>query len=484
LAVAVPVAQLVGQSGATYTIVSRDGRRSLPITTVNNQEFVALDDLAQVFQLAIREESGAITISARGRTIILTTGQALASISGRLISLPAAPTRVGGRWAVPIEFISRALSAVHDARLELRRPSRLLLVGDLRAPRLSIRFEPLPNAARITIDATPRATATAVQDGERLTIAYDADLVDAAVPGIAPQPIVQGIRVVDPVTLAVELGPRFAGFRASTQNADDTSRLVIDLVGSADTTAATPGPAAPPPAAAELPVFGQQAAVLRTIALDPGHGGEDAGATGVDGIIEKDLTLAIARRLKIAIETRLGIRVLLTRESDHAVPLDQRTALANNNKADVFISLHANASPREAKTGASIYFAAFPDGIGAPAQATERLPVFGGGSRDLELVPWDQAQSRFVERSSSLAALLEQQFRPRVPLDARPVGRAPFRVLESANMPAVLVEIGYLTNDAQARQLAEPAFQAAVVQAMFDAILKFRDQLSPGEGDK
>src|SRR4029077_19973566 len=93
---------------------------------------------------------------------------------------------------------------------------------------------------------------------------------------------------------------------------------------------------------------------IRTIAIDPGHGGDDEGARGAGGAKEKDLTLAAPRRAKGIIKTRLGIRVLLTRDDDRNGPIDERTAVANNNKADLFISLHANASMRPTTAGAAI----------------------------------------------------------------------------------------------------------------------------------
>src|SRR5262245_4593137 len=128
---------------------------------VGDQEFVALADLVSAFQLAVREDAlGAITVSYKGKTILLTPDQALASVSGRLVSLPAPPTRSGRRWLVPVEFVSRALALIYDARLDLRKPSRLLVIGDLRVPRLAARYEALGNAARLTIDASPRAAAT------------------------------------------------------------------------------------------------------------------------------------------------------------------------------------------------------------------------------------------------------------------------------------------------------------------------------------
>src|SRR4029077_17116975 len=104
-------------------------------------------------------------------------------------------------------------------------------------------------------------------------------------------------------------------------------------------------------------------------------------------------------------------------------------------------------------------------------------PVFGGGVRDVDLVFWDLAQVRHLARSSELAASREQQFHDRIPLSSHPVDRAPLDVLESANMPAVMLEMGYLTNEEQEAQMNTPEFQNTLVQAVFDAVLKFRDTL-------
>jgi len=474
----------------SLTLLSKEGRRALPLTITGDQELVALDDLAGPFQVTVREDAlGAITVTYKGKTIVLTPDQALASVSGRLVSLPAPPSRSGRRWLVPVEFISRALALIYDARLDLRKASNLLVVGDVRVPRVTVRLDPLGTAARLTIDATPRAGSTVTQDGDHLTIRFDADALDAPNPPLVlppPQGIVQAVRLVDATTMAVDLGPRFAGFRTTSQPVDTTQRLVIDLVAQAPTETAAPAPAqtpAPPPPPAEPPlVFGQNASAIHTIAIDAGHGGDDEGVKSADGAKEKDFALAVARRTKAVIEARLGLRVLLTRDDDRNVPLDERTAIANNNKADLFVSLHANGSMRPTTSGASILCAAF-DKEAAQAAAVggaERLPTFGGGSRDIELVPWDLAQTRHLDRSERFAELVQQQFRDRVPLSSRAIDRAPLRVLESANMPAVLIELGYLTNAEQAKLLASDAFQTAAVQAIYEAIVRFRDAFAPG----
>ena len=473
----------------SLTVLASDGRRAIPIVTVNEQELVGLDDLAAVFQLAVQDESGAITITYKGRTIIITPDQALASVAGRLVSLPAPPVRSGRRWLVPVEFINSALALIYDVRLDLRKPAHLLIVGNMRVPRLSARYEPFGSAGRLTIDATPRAAGTVVQDGSRLTIRFDADMIDAPDPLIAPQAapsLVQSARVLDPVTVLVELGSAVAGVRSSSEQTDASSRLVIDLVAAPPTDAANAAADAaagadPPPSLP--PAFSPPASAIRTIAIDAGHGGDDEGAVGPGGTTEKDITRAVAERLKASIESRLGIRVLLTREGDRNVPMDGRTSLANNNKADMFISLHANASLRASAAGAIIYSASFARDAEEQARAVlapERLPTFGGGLRDIELVPWDLAQSRHLDQSIAFATILEQELHERIPMAAQAVDQAPLRILQSANMPAVLIEMGFITNAAQEEAMAGGEFQSAFVQGLYNSIVRFRDSLAAG----
>jgi N-acetylmuramoyl-L-alanine amidase len=481
---------------AGLAVLSRDARRTIPTVANGDQELVGLDDLAAAFQLAVREEAGAITVSYKGKTVVLTPEQALASVAGRLVSLPAPPTRAGRRWLVPLEFISRALAPIYDQRLDLRKPSHLLIVGDLRVPHLTLRYEPQGANARLTIDAAPRATSTVSQENDRLTIKFDADALDAPTPLLPAQPasaLVQTVRLVAPATLVVELGPRFGSFRATAlpgQPPDASIRQVIDLLAAQTTEAQTPQPAAPPPPPTtpppELPPFGQPASTLRTIVVDPGHGGDDDGVKGAGGAKEKDVTLAVARRLKGALEGRLGIRVLLTRDDDRNVPIDDRSAMANNNKADLFVSLHANGSPRKAASGAIIFAAGFAPQAehAAGASTPERLPTFGGGLREIDLVPWDLAQYRYLDASNAFAKLVQQQFQDHVPLAARSLEQAPLRVLEGANMPAVLIEMGYLSNPAQEKQLAGGELHAALVQALYEAVVKFRESQPTAGGTK
>jgi N-acetylmuramoyl-L-alanine amidase len=467
--------------------LARDGRRPLSARVIAGQEMFALDELARLFDLTVREDvlAGGLTVSTKNQTIVLTPGQALASVGGRLVSLPAAPVREGRSWFVPVDFVPRALGPALDTRVDLRKPSRLVVLGDIRVPRVAGRIESLGALARLTLDVAPATPHTVSQDANRIIVRFEADSLDATLPASSAPDLIQTVRPGDtPSAIAIDLGPRFAAFRASDVPGDrGAGRIVIDVVAQttdppgAPAQPATPAspPGSEPPPLIELAPAGS----IRTIVIDAGHGGDEEGARGRDGTLEKDVTLSVARRLKAALEARLGVRVILTREGDQTVGLDERAALANNNKADVFVSLHANASVRTSAAGAEVFYLSLAE-YGDQAQRvahgeSEALPVFGGGARDIELILWEMAQARYIEQSAALAQAVESALRQHVPMSPRAIQQAPFRVLVGANMPAVLVEMGFISNPEQEKQLASETFQNSLVQALVDSIIRFRD---------
>ena len=448
----------------------------------------ALDDLEKLFGLTVREDSlaGGLTVTARTQSIVLTPGQSLASVGGRLISLPAPPARDGRSWFVPVDFVPRALAPALGTAIDLRKPSRLILVGNVRVPRIAGTVESLGPLVRLTLDVAPQTPHAITQEGSRLVVRFEADALDATLPAAAAPELIQNIRGGDGATVVLDLGPRFGSFRTSDLPGDRGSgRIVIDVI--TQTTAATPTPTPTPPAATPSttppPLLDlAPSGGLRTIVVDAGHGGTEDGAHGPGGTLEKDVTLSVARRLKAALEARLGVRVILTRDGDATVDLDERAALANNNKADLFVSLHANASVRASAAGAEVFYLSLEE-YGDQAQRvargeTEALPVFGGGTRDIEVILWEMAQARYIEESAALAKEVEASLREHVPMSPRAIQQAPFRVLVGANMPAVLVEMGFITNADQERQLVSEPFQTSVVQSIVDSIVRYRDKLA------
>jgi len=481
------------QSALPYTFVTRAGRQPLAARAMNGQDMFALDDLARLFNLSTKEDTlaGGLTVTVGTQAIVLSPQQPLASVAGRMVSLPAAPVRDGRVWYVPVDFVSRALAPISPIKIDLRKPSRLVIVGDVRMPRVAARAEALGTTTRVTLDVAPPTPHTVTQEGSRILIRFDADGLDAAdLKANLTSDTLQGIHVGDtPQTVTIDLGPRFGTSRSSDQPAPaGASRIVVDLVSQetpqpnqpAQPQAQPPQPAAPEPPLLDLPPAGG----LRTIVIDAGHGGDDAGAKGAQGTLEKNVTLTMARRLKASIEARLGVRVLLTRDSDQNVGPDQRAALANNNKADLFISLHASGSVRPTVAGAQVFYLTLAgfgtDANAAPRGNPEALPVVGGGSREIDIIPWEMAQGRYLPQSAAFAGAIEGALRARVPMSARALQQAPRRVLVGVNMPAVLVELGFLTNPEQERLLEGDTFQNTLVQALTDGIVRYRTAAPAG----
>ena len=480
------------------TVLSPAGRQTLAVTTVSGQEFVSLDAVALVFQVTVKEDAlaGGLTLGHGGNTLVLSTTQGLASIGGRVLAVSAAPVRQGRGWLVPVDTIGRAFPLLLQTPVSVRRASRLVVVGDVKVPRVVARAERQGDHQRVVIDIDPATKHATVQDAGRLLVRVQADALDATLAAVAPGPLLQAIRLDDAgTTVVLELGPAFASFQASDQPGDRGAiRLVIDLapVG-VPATPSTPAPA--PPAAGAVPpvtapaeppplLFEPPTGAMRTIVIDPGHGGEETGAKGPGGALEKDVALAVARQLKGLLESRLGVRVLLTRDGDQTVALDARAALANNNKADVFVSLHANASVRASARGAEVFYLSAGDYNGEARQQAaleaELMPAFNGGERRVEMILWEMAQLQHLEDSAALASIVEQQLRARVPMTPAAIQQAPFIVLVGANMPAVLVEMGFLTNPDEEKLLTTPAHQAQLAQAVYDSLVRFRDYVQGG----
>ena len=472
---------------APLTLVSKDGRRTVPTISSNGRELIALDDIASLFQVAVREDSlaGGFTITYRGKTIVAAVDQSMASVDGRIVTLPSPITRNGRRWLVPVEFLPRALGPIYDQRIDLRRGARLLLVGDLRVPRVSARIDSPGPPTRAAVVISPATPVVVVTEANRLVLRVEADAIEPVFP-VTASGLIDSVRVGDqPNVVLVALNRQAGPAKTGIATADNATRVLIE-VPMAEARPATPeskipptGPPLPTTEPPRLPGLEPRQA-LQTLAIDPGHGGDEVGVRGAGGLEEKQLTLDVARRLRGLVERGLGVRVILTRDDDRMVGIDERAAAANNGKADLLLSLHANGALSGSPSGAEIFYDRLDregEAVRSAPAAAVALPVIGGGTRNIDIVPWELAQARHVEASAMLASVLEQELRQRVPMGQRPIQQGPMRLLSAANMPAVLVEMAYLTNGAQEKAAGGEEFKNAVALALYNAIVRFRGYL-------
>ncbi len=217
------------------------------------------------------------------------------------------------------------------------------------------------------------------------------------------------------------------------------------------------------------------------IVLDPGHGGEDFGAAGQGGLLEKDVTLAVALELEKLLTKELGAQVRLTRQSDVFVPLSERTAMANDAGAAIFVSLHNNASPKGKSSGLEVYYLDNTNDHGSKTLAereNKSLSFEGNGGGDLQFMLSDLIQNAKLDDSIRLAHKIEvgllqglsSQWKGTRGLGVK---KAPFFVLVGAHMPCVLVEMFFINNADDGKRLAEKTFRQDLAQGLLSGIRSF-----------
>lgn len=217
--------------------------------------------------------------------------------------------------------------------------------------------------------------------------------------------------------------------------------------------------------------------------VDPGHGGDKEGAHGPGGLLEKELTLQIARRVAREL-TKQGGQVVLTRVADETVGLAERAALANAAKADLFLSVHLNAMPGPGRVrahGVETYFlsADASDASAKVVAARENADRLAGEPEPDRADPvagilQDLADTEALSESSRLAQAVHAQLVRGLGAEDRGVKQAPFYVLAGARVPAVLVEVGFVSHAAEARKLASPAYQDRIARAVADGVAAWR----------
>lgn len=227
---------------------------------------------------------------------------------------------------------------------------------------------------------------------------------------------------------------------------------------------------------------------IRKIVIDAGHGGKDPGAVGKKGIQEKHIVLDIALRLKKEL-IKHGIEVVLTRETDIFHELRKRTSIANKEKADFFISVHANAANASSVHGfEAFYLSTSYDDFSKAVQIRENAVIKFEEeadykkSSDLNVTLWDMILSENRIESIEMANSISDELKKTLKLNTRYIRGARFHVLKGANMPAVLLEMGYLTNTNEAVQLNNPYYRQMLAEAVAAGIIRYKKLFELSDG--
>jgi N-acetylmuramoyl-L-alanine amidase len=221
---------------------------------------------------------------------------------------------------------------------------------------------------------------------------------------------------------------------------------------------------------------------LGRVVLDPGHGGHDAGTHGPSGLTEKELVLDISQRLAALLQDRLGSEVVLTRTDDTYVPLEGRTRIANEAKADLFLSIHANSSPVKSVTGVETYYLNFTTSRSALDLAARENAPAESSIFDLKDVLEKIALRDKIDESREFASRLQTSLfslaKTSTPAKNRGIKKAPFVVLIGAQMPSVLAEIGFLTNANDEALMRKTEHRQKIAEALYKGIAAYAESLS------
>ncbi|HEX4956317.1 MAG TPA: N-acetylmuramoyl-L-alanine amidase [Thermoanaerobaculia bacterium] len=437
-----------------------------PLTVLLGGE-VASDPAGRAFTLTVGETE--LVFGPESESVVISG----APPEEAVLALSQRPQAASFGLLVPLDLLEISYGRVSGLAFRWDPDERRLAVSRPPANEVAVAAEVVHLSGATTVVLTFR------DQPARYRVVAGEGWMDVQVPGgsfrltggeaAASDPLARGIEA-EPGRLRLRLAPEV---RASHYTLDEPFRIVFDLAATGEGATS----------------LGAQrgAGGLTTIVIDPGHGGTETGAIGKGGAVEKELALALALALERRLEAELpGVRVVLTRTEDLLLPLAERAAIANQNKADLFISIHLNSSAGGRPTGAETYFLSLQASDRLAAAAAERENPPGGGTDGadseesaLALILWELAQAEHLAESQRFAGLVQAELNQALGLKDRGVKQAPFSVLMGAAMPAVLVELGFLSNPEEEARLKEEPYREQLVTAVARAVARYQATREP-----
>ena len=444
----------------------------LPTVTHDGRPYVELRRVAASLQtkLDATPASTRAHLRTRDKTITFTRNWSRVLVNGKPVMLDA-PVRVKqGVWLVPESFVGRVVPTLVAGAPAGVAPARTVAAA-VEVTLEDVRVRSYPSFTRIVVETSAAVPHRIESSGPREARVRLLGLGNGAqVQGIHDGLIAE-VRLeragADGLLRVVFEGA--AGTIRPTTLADPP-RLVLDVARPAEPT---------------IREGREQIGPLKMIVLDAGHGGHDSGATGPTGLMEKDLVLDVTRRVAKLVEEKLGLKVRLTRDADYFVTLRDRTSIANRERADLFVSIHANAHRETATDGVETYFLSSEATDGAARQVAalengvvqlEQQPT-GRSAGQVDIVKailWDLAQSEFQTESSRLAEVVHDSMTQSLRISNRGVKQAGFYVLGGAAMPAILLEIGFVTNPKEERRLKETKYRDEIARAIYAGLVEYK----------
>ncbi|MDX9736309.1 MAG: N-acetylmuramoyl-L-alanine amidase [Thermoanaerobaculia bacterium] len=487
LALAALLALLPAHASAQTATFVAPGGSSLLVAAADaeGKTWLSVRDVATALggTLAHEAATGSFELKIGAHTAVFGTETPIAVVDTRLVPLAAAVRSEAGTAYAEPDFFSRVLSPLFGVAFTWDRASRTLAARPVETPEVGVEatVSAFEGTTKVVFRFTQAPAYRTEKGSDQVVLRFPGAKLVPAAPEVAPDDERVARVLLRPGELAVVLKGKDLSTNVYPLAAPP--RIVVDV-----TRGASPAPAASPaatrvPGALVLPTpTPTPRPEPRVVVIDPGHGGTEEGAKGPGGLLEKDVVLALARTVREVLTAR-GYRVVTTRDSDASVGFQDRTATANAAKADVFLSLHMNASRASSAHGTEVYYlsldasdraaAALADAENEDEPKPTPSAETNAALRDLDLILWDLAQNQHLTASSRLAEIIQADFNRLLGITTRGVKQAPFRVLIGVNAPAVLVEVAFISNPEEEKKIASEAFRRAVAETLAGSLDAF-----------
>jgi len=444
-----------------FLVFHKQDRRSIPKVSIGLQTYLPVIPLLEFLDLPYSESASAgfVQITSGRNRLRLAKDDSQVMANDRKITLSAPVMIVKNQWVVPLDFLSKALDRTLDEKIAIAASGNAAAVGE--SDFIKVNAKVADKGKVLRLQASRPVLAEVRQTGSRVVLAFGSTPVDfTASDGVQTTEWIRAVALEQSESanqLVIELANNVATAKIShwpSQNAYTVEAMLQE------STEAKPG------ASPETGRPAIEAWKWRHITVDAGHGGPDRGVAIKEHTFEKDIALAIARKLRWALETRLGVTVVLSRAEDQALSLNDRIAAANLARSNLFISIHTGNFGDSMVADSIAYTAKW---LGDENSAVET-----GTTRGL-FVPWWQAQRNSLTWSERLAECVQAEINRALNGGQKlAFRRSPIKLLSALAMPAVLVEIGNArVPDFQAKVESE-SFQNLVAATVAAAVEKFR----------
>jgi len=460
---------LIRAADANFPIYFPNSKVVVKAETFNKVTYLPLKEIIEHMGLPYTDALAleTLTIRSGNNRLVVTKNSALISYNDQIVLLPNPILREDGRWLVPLEFLTTGLTRLTGTEFHYRPGTSRIFADNVDAPELEMNAQTLGPITRLTIRCGAALNLDVKRDDQRAVVSIDHAPVDPARERLELRDrLLRSVSFDDSngePKILLDITRDVADVRITP--AENNRVFFVDLLrkGEPATEAVPPSvdsaPTSPKPDTA--PVERK----VRVVVIDPGHGGMDAGTHNAM-FSEKDITLVLARKLRTALQMRLGTTVLLTRDSDIALDNEARSAVANNNQANLFISLHTGYSANKLDSSSSVFV--MTENFGNTFSTT-------GAPRDQLFLPWYLGYRTHRQGSVAAATIFQEELSKAIPGWKFPVRTAPLAVLSSATMPSLLLELGNLNNAMASQTLMDNAFQTRLAGTIADAVQRFSE---------